>query len=183
MRAATQTMTVEEYLVFEEASEIRHEFMDGKLYEMAGTTDYHNFICGNIYILLRQLLKGSTCKVFQENIKLRVLDKKYTYPDVFITCDERDAQSRLIKQYPSVIVEILSDKTRVYDKTDKFIMYQNIPTLKHYLTVEPEKPLVEVYSLQDDGVWEVETYTQITDTFSISSLGISLKMVDIYEDK
>jgi Uma2 family endonuclease len=177
----TTQMTEDEYLAFEETSEVRHEFIHGKLYEMAGTTDFHNLICGNIYILLRLLLKKTAYKVFSENIKLRISDKKYTYPDVFATCDERDFASRTIKQYPTLIVEVLSDSTRVYDKTDKFILYQQIPTLKYYLTVEPEKPLVECYALQDDGTWEVETYTTLQEIIKLSFLNIELPMVDIYE--
>jgi Uma2 family endonuclease len=175
------TMTEEEYLAFEETSEVRHEFIHGKLYEMAGTTDFHNLICGNIYILLRLLLKKTNYKVFSENIKLNFADKKYTYPDIFVTDDMRDATSRLIKRYPTLIVEVLSDSTRVYDKTDKFILYQQIPTLKYYLTVEPEKPLVECYALQEDGTWEVETFTTLAEIINLPYLNIELSMADIYE--
>lgn len=177
----TTTMTEEEYLAFEETSEIRHEFIYGKLYEMAGTTDFHNLICGNIYILLRLLLKKTDYKVFSENIKLRLSDKKYSYPDVFATADARDLASRNIKHYPTLIVEVLSDSTRVYDKTDKFILYQQIPTFKYYLTVEPEKPLVECYALHEDGTWEVETFTTLAETIKLPLLNIQLPMADIYE--
>jgi Uma2 family endonuclease len=175
------TMTEEEYLAFEDTSEQRHEFIHGKLYEMAGTTDFHNLICGNIYILLRLLFKKTDFKVFSENIKLHISDKKYTYPDVFATSDARDIASHTIKCYPTLIVEILSDSTRVYDKTDKFILYQQIPTLKYYLTIEPEKALVECYALQEDGTWAVETFTTLQETIKLPTLGIELPMVDIYE--
>ena len=181
MRVATQIMSVEEYIAFEETSEVRHEYFNGKIYEMPGTTDFHNLICGNIYILLRQLFRGTDAGVFTENVKMQITDEKYTYPDVFLTNDERDLQSRTIKKYPSVIIEVLSDKTRVYDKTDKFILYQKMSSLKHYLTVEPEKPLVEVYSIQEDGTWEVETFTLISETINLTSLNIELKMTDIYQ--
>ena len=180
-RAIAKTMTEEEYLAFEETSEVRHEYIHGKLYEMPGTTDFHNLICGNIYILLRLLLKKTNFKIFTESIKLRISDKKYTYPDVFITNDDRDSESRQIKRYPTLIVEVLSDSTRVYDKTDKFIMYQQIPTLQYYLTVEPEKPLVECYALQKDGTWEVETFTQLSETIKLANLDIELPMTAIYE--
>jgi Uma2 family endonuclease len=175
------TMTEEEYLAFEETSEVRHEFINGKLHEMAGTTDFHNEICLQIAYLLKKLLKQKGFKIYGENVKLRISDKKYTYPDIFATVDERDMASRTIKQYPTVIVEVLSDSTRVYDKTDKFILYQQIPTLKYYITIEPEKPLVECYALQADGVWEVETYTSLTEIIKLSYLNIELPMADIYE--
>ncbi len=179
---ATATMTVEEYIAFEEMSETRHEFIDGQLYEIPATTDFHNHICGNIYMMLRYIFKGKAMRVFQENIKVRILhDKDYTYPDVFLTGDERDTTSRHIKRYPSVIIEVLSDGTRVYDKTDKFIRYQKIEFLQHYLTVEPEKTLVECYTKQADGSWEVETFTHISEIISLTALNIQLPLSDIYE--
>ncbi len=178
----TSTMTVEAYIAFEETSETRHEFINGQLYEMPGTTDYHNHICGNIYMMLRHIFKGMATRVFQENIKVRILhDKDYTYPDIFITGDERDAASRHIKRYPSVIIEVLSDGTRVYDKTDKFIRYQKIDSLLHYLTVEPEKTLVECYTKQADGSWEVETFTHISEIIALTALNIQLPLSEIYE--
>ncbi len=180
--SAITSMTVEEYLAFEEQSEVRHEYFDGKLYEMAGTTDYHNEICLQIAFLLKQLLKKQGFKVYKENVRLHIEDKKYTYPDVFATCDERDTHSRRIKNFPTIIVEVLSNVTRVYDKTDKFILYQKIPTLKYYLTIEPEKPLVECYCLQDDGSWMVETFTHSFETIILSHLNITISMQEIYED-
>ena len=180
-RAVATIMTEEEYLAFEETSEVRNEYIHGKLYEMPGTTDFHNEICLQIAFLLKQLLKIKGFKIYQESIKLRISDKKYTYPDVFATSDASDLESRQIKRYPTLIVEVLSDSTRVYDKTDKFILYQQIPTLKYYLTVEPEKPLVECYALQEDGSWEVETFTQLSEVVKLKSLNIELPLTQIYE--
>ena len=183
MKAAYNTMTVGEYIAFEETSEVRHEFINGKLYEMSETTDFHNLMSQQLAFLLKGLLRGQDCRVFQENVKVRILnDKDYTYPDVFFTCDERDATSRHIKRYPSVILEVLSDGTRVYDKIDKFIRYQKIESLKYYLTVEPEKALVECYTKQKDGTWEVETFTQLSEVIKLSHLNIELPMMSIYEE-
>ena len=182
MKTAVATMTVEEYIAFEEKAEAKHEFINGKLYEMPGTTDFHNLICQQIAFLFKMLLKGKGFQVFQENIKVRITDDKdYTYPDVFFTCHESDSASRHIKRHPSVIVEVLSDGTRVYDKTDKFIRYQKIESLEYYLTVEPEKPLVECYVKLSDGSWEVETYTQLSESIKLPKLKIELLMSDIYD--
>jgi Uma2 family endonuclease len=177
----TATMTVEEYIAFEEKSETRHEFINGQLYEMPGTTDSHNDLCFNITAIMKQLIRATPFRAYMESVKVRIKnDKDYTYPDIFVT-DERDANSPLIKRYPSVIIEVLSDGTRVYDKTDKFIRYQKIDSLRHYLTVEPEKTLVECYTKQADGTWEVETFTDISETISLPSLNVTLAMRDIYE--
>jgi Uma2 family endonuclease len=177
----TATMTVEEYIAFEEKSETRHEFINGQLYEMPGTTDQHNDLCFNITALLKRLIRPTSLRAYMESVKVRIKnDKDYTYPDVFVT-DDRDANSPVIKRYPSVIIEVLSDGTRVYDKTDKFIRYQKIESLKHYLTVEPDKTLVECYTKQADGSWEVETFTNISETILLSALNIQLPLRDIYE--
>lgn len=177
----TATMTVEEYIAFEEKSETRHEFINGQLYEKSGTTDSHNDLCFNITAIMKRLIRSTTYRAYMESVKVRIKnDKDYTYPDIFVT-DERDANSPLIKRYPSVIIEVLSDGTRVYDKTDKFIRYQKIESLRHYLTVEPEKTLVECYTKQADDSWEVETFTNISETILLSTLNIKLSMRDIYE--
>jgi Uma2 family endonuclease len=174
-------MSVEEYITFEEKSEVRHEFINGQLYEMAGTTDIHNDLCFAITAIMKRLIRSTTNRAYMENVKVRIKnDKDYTYPDIFVT-DERDADSRLIKRYPSVIIEVLSDGTRVYDKTDKFIRYQKIESLKHYLTVEPEKTLVECYTKQADGSWEVETFTHVSDVIPLTALNIQLPLSEIYE--
>lgn len=178
---ATATMTVEAYIAFEEMSETRHEFINGQLYEMPGTTDYHNDMCFNITAILKQLIRPMKLRAYMESVKVRILhDKDYTYPDIFIT-DERDLNSPIIKRYPSVIIEVLSDSTRVYDKTDKFIRYQKIESLQHYLTVEPEKTLVECYTKQADGSWQVETFTHFSEIITLTALNIQLPLSNIYE--
>ncbi len=178
---ATATMTVEAYIAFEETSETRHEFINEQLYEILETTDCHNHICGNIYRMLRYIFKGKATRVFRENVKVCILNNKdYTYSDVFIT-DERDLNSTHIKRYPSVIIEVLSDKTRVSDKTSKFIRCRKIDSLQHYLTVEPEKTLVECYTKQADGSWEVETFTHISEIIALTALTIQLPLSEIYE--
>jgi Uma2 family endonuclease len=177
----TATMTVEEYIAFEEKSETRHEFINGQLCETPETSDTHNEINGNLAIAFRQHLKDKTFRIYT-SVKVSVIENQhYTYPDVFVTNHKLDADSRYIKRYPSVIVEVLSDGTRVYDKTDKFIRYQKIESLRHYLTVEPEKTLIECYTKQADGSWEVETFTNISETISLPALNITLSMRDIYE--
>jgi Uma2 family endonuclease len=177
----TATMTVEEYIAFEEKSETRHEFINGQLYEMPECKDIHNEICGNIGIALRLLLKDKIFKIYTR-VKVCIIENQhYAYPDVYLTYDERDTHDRFIKRHPSVIIEVLSDGTRVYDKTDKFIHYQKIESLRHYLTVEPEKTLVECYTKQADGSWEVETFTNISDIISLTALNIQLPLSEIYE--
>ncbi|MBK9013101.1 MAG: Uma2 family endonuclease [Saprospiraceae bacterium] len=175
-------MSVEAYIAFEETADVRHEYFDGQLTPMPGTTDLHNLICQNILIALRQLLKNTNCKVFIENVKVQITsDKHYTYPDIFVTCDERDTENRYIKKYPSVIIEVASPSTKVYDKTDKFLDYRKIPSLRHYLIVDTEKPLVECFSTKDGKEWESETFTSKNEVVPLGTLGTSLSVSVIYE--
>ncbi len=175
-------MSVEAYIAFEETAEVRHEYYDGILTPMPGTTDLHNFICGNIYILLRQLLKKTGCSVFMESVKVQIThEKHYVYPDVFVTCDPRDKENAYIKKYPSVIIEVASPSTKVHDKTDKFLEYRKLASLRYYLVVDTEKPIVECFSTEDGKEWASETYTSTTEEINLKALGATLSLSAIYE--
>lgn len=174
-------MSVEAYIAFEEKALLRHEFVDGYLIAMPGTTDTHNEICQNITFFLRQSLKSTTCKVFMENVKVQITDKKhYTYPDIFVTCDERDRADAYIKKYPSVIIEVSSPSTRVYDKTEKFMDYRKISSLRHYLVVDTDKILVECYTTEDGKEWTSEVFLSKEEAVPLKALGISLPLSEIY---
>ncbi len=175
-------MSVEAYIAFEERAEVRHEYLDGQLIPMPGTTDLHNFICQNILIALRQMLKNSTCSVFIENVKVQISSAKhYTYPDIFVTCDERDKENPYLKKYPSVIIEVASPSTKVYDKTDKFLDYRKIASLRHYLIVDTEKPQVECFSTKDGKEWESEIFVSKEDTVPLEAIGVKLSLMSVYE--
>ncbi len=175
-------LSIEEYIAFEETADVRHEYFEGQLIPMPGTTDTHNTICGNIYIALRQLLKNTSCKVYMESVKVQIRNKKhYTYPDVFVTCDERDLTDAYIKKHPSVVIEVASPSTKVYDKTDKFLVYRKIASLRHYLIVDTEKEIVDCYSTKDGKEWVSETYTSKDEVITLDAVGASLKLTAIYE--
>lgn len=174
-------MSVEEYFAFEETSDIRHEYYDGQIIPMPGTTNYHNFICLNIALALRILLKGNSCKVCMENVKVKITEKKdYTYPDIVVTCDERDFEKTYLLEYPSVIFEVSSPSTKVYDKTDKFIRFRKIPSLKHYIVVNSEKVDIEVFSKEKEE-WTSEHFSDMKAELKLPVLNIELNISDIYE--
>ena len=186
MRAAVnvQNMTEAEYIAFEEKAIERHEMINGKLYTMAGASRTHNLICQLITMALLRLLKGQNFLAFQENMKVQITNEKdYAYPDVVVTLDEEDITSpanEYIFRKPIFIVEVLSPSTRVYDRTDKFIQYRKIESLKYYLLVDSEKVFVECMSKNKDDEWISEIYTQITDTVVFSELKIEIPLTDIY---
>jgi Uma2 family endonuclease len=176
-------MSVEDYIRFEETAEVRHEFDNGKLTAMPGTSDKHNDICFNIKSALKHRLKDINCRVQVENVKVSIIEgKRFVYPDAFITCDERDLKDKFIKRYPSVIFEVLSDSTRVYDKTDKFVTYKtNILTLQHYILIEPERIDVEIFTKNEKGKWDSLTLNSEKDVLEIAELGISITVSELYE--
>jgi Uma2 family endonuclease len=179
---AIQPMSVEEYIAFEERSEIRHEFINNQLIPMPGTTDYHNQICQNLSFLLRILLKQAGIRIFVEGVKVQIThDRDYTYPDVFVTTDPRDLENRYVKKYPTVIFEVISKTSRIEDSTDKFIRYKNIESLQNYILVDSEKMLVEVRVKLENGNWEAETYLPSEIRFPVPALAIELPLVEVYE--
>ena len=174
--------TVDEYILLDESSDIRHEFINGQLYDMSGTSDLHNEICFNLTLLFKTLLVKNGFKVYMENVKCKIQGEEYyTYPDVFITNDESDKENKYIKQHPSLIVEVLSDSTRKYDTVDKFIQYQKINSLQYYILVEPEVFSVHCFSKDDSGEWQAAIYTKLEEVIELKMLSMQLPLQSIYK--
>jgi Uma2 family endonuclease len=173
--------SLEEYIKIDEAGTVRHEFYDGKLYEMSGASILHNNICLQLYFVLRSLLKTKGFQVNVENVKVKIENEDiYFYPDVLITNEHSGTLNNYIVNHPILIAEILSDSTRKYDSTDKFIQYQKITSLRYYLLVEPEKHVVIFYEKDDAGEWSAKTYTELTEVISLSTLQAQFTLADIY---
>ena len=180
----TKPMSVEEYIEFEERSEIRHEFIDNQLIPMPGTTRIHNTICLNLAMLLRLLLKKGTFAMFQENVKVQIEHSKdYTYPDIVVTNDPVDLEGNdaYFIKHPCVIIEVISKTSRIEDSADKFIRYKNIVTLQNYILVDSEKAWVEVRYKTSEGEWEANTYFMSDEKFPVPALGVELNFEEVYE--
>jgi Uma2 family endonuclease len=172
-----KNMTDEEYFLFEEKSELKHERINGNLYQMSGVSIFHTEIVGNLYILCRSLLKGKDWKVAFENYKVKTPEGDFLYPDIAVCYPQLE---KYFSERPLLIAEVLSDATRKYDLTDKFIQYQKIETFQYYLCVEPEQQAVFFYYKRDDGEWMAETLTKDEQIISLSKLDISFSVKDIY---
>ena len=176
----TRIRTLNEYILFEEQSNIRHEWINGKLIATPGTTDRHNKICLKLAFSFMQSLANTTCDVFMESVKLEISElKDYTYPDVFITCSDTDKNDNYVKRQPILIVEVLSNSTAYYDRVDKFLRYQKLKSLQYYLIVEPEKPVINLYYKQDNQ-WHSSTFVGLNDTVPLPELNITLPLSAIY---
>ena len=174
-------LTPEEYLQFEEKSPIKHEYIDGQIYAMAGTTDTHNIVGGNIYTIVRNHLRGSDCRVYFADVKVR-LEKRnhFYYPDILVTCDDRDRETATYKSFPKLIIEVLSDSTEAFDRGDKFNDYQTLGSLEEYVLVNSKHQRVETFRRGEQGLWILQTYQQ--ESFSLQSINLTASLRDLYED-
>jgi Uma2 family endonuclease len=131
-----QYLTAEEYFALEETSEIRHEFYEGEIFAMAGTTLDHNRIVGSVNDLLKAVFRPRGCETFTESVKLEAIKNTYyPYPDVMVTCHKLDLQSKYTIANPLMLVEVLSKSTTDNDRDFKLKKYKKIPSLQHYLLV------------------------------------------------
>jgi Uma2 family endonuclease len=183
MRSPLNLLTVEEYLNLEQDAEIRHEYVAGQIYAMAGASEAHNLIAGNIFALLRPHLRGSSCRTFVSDMKVKVKTQQadiFYYPDLLVTCDPND-NKKYFKTNPILIVEVLSNSTETTDKREKRVNYQNLENLQEYVLVSQDEIKVEIYRKDNEGNWTVETLGK-NDNLQLNSVGLTLTMADIYED-
>ena len=176
-----ELISVEDYLSGEEANEIKHEYVGGVVYAMAGTTKEHNQIAQNIAFALRSHLKGKPCRVFISDIKVRLNalgEEVFYYPDVMVGCDPRDTQ-RLFLLYPKVIVEVSSPSTARLDRREKRWAYQTIETLEEYIIVAQDR--LEVTIFHRSTQWKPEVFAHIEESITFTSLRMSLPLSAIYE--
>ncbi len=176
-------LSAQEYLEMEEHAEYKSEYYHGELFAMSGASHRHNLISGNIFGSLYHFLRDSDCFVYGSDMKIEV-DKArhYTYPDLSIVCgDVRFAANRDdTVTNPVVIVEILSESTRDYDRGSKFTAYRNISSLKDYLLVDQYSCHVEYFFKDEKGRWGLEEYRSEDDCFIIKSVNAEISMKQIY---
>ncbi len=179
----TNYFTPEEYLILEEKNTLKHEYINGEIYAMAGASDRHVTIAGNLYMLLRNHLRGSGCRVYISDMKLKLETKNcFYYPDLLVTCENEDQETANYKKYPKLIVEVLSNSTEAFDRGDKFSDYQSLETLEEYVLINSKKQRVECFRRQENQLWILQTYTDQDQNFELISVNFTGKIADIYED-
>lgn len=184
MTAAKQIewVSVEEYLAGELASEVKHEYLGGYVYAMAGARTAHNRIAGALYGLLYSKLRGRPCEPFNSDMKVRVrlpTQTRFYYPDVMVICDPNPPESSY-QDNPVVIAEVVSDGTRRVDEGEKRDAYLAISTLSMYLIVETDEPRVAVYRRTDNGI-VAEAYEGIDAVIPIAAIDAELPLAELYE--
>lgn len=176
-------ITPEEYLQMEEQSAIKHKYIDGYIYAMAGATDPHVTIAGNLFALLRNHVRGSGCRVYIADMKARIESlNRFYYPDVMVTCDQRDKETPTYKRFPCLIVEVLSDSTEAFDRGDKFADYQVLESLKEYVLINTKRQRIDCFRRNDQGLWVLQFYTEKEESFHLNSVNFDITMAELYED-
>lgn len=176
-------ISVEEYFEMEKHSEIRHEYYNGEVFAMAGTSINHNRIVQNLSGVLRPIFRQRGYEVLLESIKLEAIKHfYYPYPDLMLTCDTQDMDAEYIIKKPTLIVEVLSKSSVLNDRVAKLRRYKNIPLLQYYLIVSQYEFLVESYSRVDDSTsWLYDVYEDQNDIINFPKLDLKLSLSDIYE--
>lgn len=153
----------EEYLSWEAEQTEKHEYLDGEVFAMAGAGDSHVTVAGNLYMALRQHLKGSPCRTYMADMRVQVdAANCYFYPDVVVTCSARDAQDPLVKREPTLVVEVLSPGTAAFDRGAKFSSYRQLASLQEYVLIDTAARTTDVYRKGADGLWVLHPFARDT---------------------
>lgn len=170
-----------EYLAFEQDGEQRHEYLNGEIVAMTGASEAHNVIAGNLFAALHGHLRGSPCRVFMSDMKLRVEAANcFFYPDVMVGCTEEPVRGdRYFFDDARLVIEIPSPATESRDREFKRMAYRQLPDLQEYLLVRQDSPGITVYRRLPDG-WEMQDYGS-GETVRLRSIGLELPVDMIYE--
>lgn len=175
---------LEEYLALEEKSEVRHEFYNGEIYEMAGETVNHNLLIDSVKDILKAQLKGKGCRVLSENMKMEVIQGIYfPYPDLVLTCHPFDLRGdNIIIRQPRLLVEVLSKSTAHHNRGFKWQRYRKMPSLRYYMLVDQYSTTVELFSrIEETAEWINTLYESLDDTVVLPRLNAELSVRAIYE--
>jgi Uma2 family endonuclease len=159
--AERKRMSPEEYLAFERASDVKHEYADGEVFDMSGGTMAHSHIAANLILELGTGLRGRPCRVLTSDMRIGIpSSSRYLYPDASVVCGrpEFEDETRDVLRNPVVVIEVLSDSSEAYDRGDKFEQYRSLTSTKEYVLASQKTPRIEVFTRQPEGSWLLRVY-------------------------
>jgi Uma2 family endonuclease len=180
---AKKNISAHEYFTMEEVAEYKNEYYHGEIFAMSGASFHHNLIAMNVSGYLHGLLRDSECFVLSGDMKIQIdEDTHYTYPDICVVCGNIEfvGDRTDVIDNPLVIIEILSESTKDYDRGSKFTAYRNIASLKDYILIDQYTPHIEYFHKDKGERWTLSEYKNIDDTFKIISIDIVLSMKTVY---
>lgn len=174
----------EEYLVRERAAEYKSEYVDGEVRAMTGASRKHGRVAMNIGASLYAQLRGGPCETFMSDMRVRAAHRRdYFYPDVVVVCGKSEVEDEYEDTIlnPTLIVEVLSPSTEARDHTEKWEYYRKLPSLRDYLLVAQDRPRVERYTRQAEGLWLFSETEELDAILQLDSIGCTLALKDIYD--
>jgi Uma2 family endonuclease len=185
--------SVEEYLALERESEERHEYLDGYVYAMAGESPEHSDICANLAGILYLQLRGTPCRVWSKDTKVRsgpeprsrrATKGLFSYPDLVVVCNAPQFHDtyRDVLLNPTVIIAVLSSSTEAFDRGEKFWRYRMwLPALTNYLLVSQALPLLEHYVRQANDTWNLSTVSTLEESVYLATIACTLRLHEVYD--
>jgi Uma2 family endonuclease len=179
---AKPRMSAEEFLAWDAGRTLKHEFLQGEVYLMAGGEDRNATVAGNLYIALRAHLRGTPCRAYGSDVKLRVeTADAYFYPDVMVTCSVTDLADRLIKREPVLVVEVLSPSTAGYDRGSKFAAYRQLDSLVEYLLIDVDQQRCDLFRRNAEGLWVLHP-SEAGEKLHLASIDLAIDAATLWED-
>jgi Uma2 family endonuclease len=172
-------LSVADYLEREKDSVTRHEYIDGQTYAMAGASDRHNRIAGNLYNRLDDGLGDGPCEPFISDMKVWVSETVFYYPDVVVACDGPGADAYYRRQ-PRLIIEVSSPGTERIDRSEKLLAYKQVKSLREYVIVSQDRIHIEIFRRKKGNRWHWEILTEPDDELHLESVGLTLTAAQVY---
>ena len=183
-KTSKRLYTPEEYFQIDECSEERLEYVNGEIIAMAGESPEHNEIALNLSLNIKTQFRGRRCKIYMENVRVRVSHRQRRYPDVVALCGEPQFQNTRPQTLlnPMVIFEVLSSSTQNKDAGEKFDEYAQNDAMTDYVLVAQDRMRVRHYRRLNEKDWQVSSSTQAEEIVRLESLDVSLTLADIYAE-
>jgi len=175
LQTRNNRISEEEYLKGELIGEVKHEYVDGHVYAMAGASRNHERITENVFGEIRNFLKNKLCEAFASDVKIKV-GTQFFYPDVMVVCEERNPDD-YYTEAPVLVVEVVSSSTRRTDKTTKRTCYQTLYSLQEYVLIEQD--IVDVEVCRRNEGW-ISNHFFMGDVVTFESIGLTLTVEEIY---
>jgi len=173
-------ISVSDYLDGELLSNLKHEYINGDVFAMVGVKRAHDIVTTNLIAALHAYLRGSSCRVYSGEMKVRVQTAEtdcFFYPDLHVSCSATDTAEQFNCQ-PKLIIEVLSESSERYDRAEKFHHYRKLPSLEEYILIAQDVERVECYRRNE--LWDLQIYRQ-GEIAVFQALGMELALADIYE--
>ncbi|MEQ1568896.1 MAG: Uma2 family endonuclease [Myxococcota bacterium] len=176
-------LTLDEYFDVELLSEVKHEFLDGEILAMSGGSPRHNTVASNLLRILATALRASSCRALGSDQRVATPDGLYTYPDLSVFCGPMvfAGGRSTTATNPSLLVEVLSDSTRDYDRGEKLDKYKRIPSLGDILLVEPAFVRVEHWVRSGDD-WSRTFHLDLEEGIALAGCRVTVPIAEIYEN-